>query len=97
MSEPTTEQIRRCPADQRPLERVERWLCPRCLREHADSPVLLGRPRAGVAGTVVGGRPINLKLGERRVAAVQSYADAHGISRAAAVRALLDVALAVTS
>lgn len=93
MTETETELIRRCPTDGRPLERTDRWLCSRCLHTYPDHPSLLGPARRPTVPDPVGGRAVNLKLGEERLARVDAYAIAAGISRAKAVRRLLDEAM----
>lgn len=87
------EPTRRCPADQRVLEPLQRWLCPRCLHEYRDGPALLGEP-GRPARERIGGLPVILKLGEDRRAALDAWARERGMSRAQAVRNLIDDALA---
>lgn len=91
-----TEDVRRCPQDGRPLERTDRWLCPRCLHTYPDHPSLLGAPRRPTVPDPVGGRAVNLKLGEARLAWLDAHAAARGMSRAKAARVLLDIALGLS-
>ncbi len=83
----------RCPKDNRPLKKISRFVCPHCQNVYRDNPTLYGAPKGRAISQEVGGKPINMLLGEALQDQVEAEAANNGMARALMIRTLLQEAI----